>query len=244
MATPGTSKWREENWPSCNKVVGTKIEDWMPGIDLWVATPAVPAFHALADCFKRHNYHVRKAGVYNCRKITGGSVLSSHAFAIAIDVNWDTNPYTNKLVTDMPEAMTDEIQNIRTIEGDRVWRWGGDWDNRPETPHRNYDAMHFEIIATPAQLKAGINRVFVVLPAGQLPTLRVGAEGDAVAQLQERLGLEVSRHFDVLVDDVVRGYQCTRGLKVDGVVGPATWTAILHRLPALEADAIPPGKGR
>ena len=38
--------------------------------------------------------------------------------------------------------MTDEIQAMRTNNGQRVWEWGGSWSS-------NKGAMHFEIDCTP-----------------------------------------------------------------------------------------------
>lgn len=102
----------------------------------------------------------------NCRRITGGSGYSLHAFdpgerfvfwtgvtvtmAVATDVNSLSNPYGRRLVTDMPKPMIDAILAIRTIGGLQVWRWGGYYSN-------NKDAMHFELIVSPAELARGIN---------------------------------------------------------------------------------------
>ena len=59
-----------------------------------VAKPAASAFAALADIMIRHRYAVRPADTdsYNCRTITGGRLKSLHAYGIAVDVNWTTNP--------------------------------------------------------------------------------------------------------------------------------------------------------
>lgn len=125
------------------------------------------AFRALDAVLRRHRYEPRRGvtGAYNCRRITGGVGYSLHAYgpgdlftfwnglristALAVDINWDRNPYGRRLVTDMPRAMVDEILAIRTNAGDQVWRWGGDYAT-------NKDAMHFEIVCTPASLATGI----------------------------------------------------------------------------------------
>ena len=85
----------------------------------------------------------------NCRAITGGRAYSLHAYGIAIDINWQSNPYGPVLVTDMDPAMVAAILSIRTNGGAQVWRWGGSYRG-------NKDGMHFEVVCTPAELATGI----------------------------------------------------------------------------------------
>lgn len=112
----------------------------------------VDALRALNACLVAHDYASRRAdtGAYNCRPITGGSRYSLHAYGIAIDVNWTTNPYGAVLRTDMPPAMIRAVEAIRTNGGAVVWRWGGRYSG-------NKDAMHFEVVASPAELARGID---------------------------------------------------------------------------------------
>lgn len=69
-------------------------------------------------------------------------------------------------------------------------------------------------------------------PASAAPTLRVGARGQAVADLQRRLtaaGFDpggVDGSFGPRTLAAVRAYQAARGLEVDGVVGPQTWGSL------------------
>lgn len=116
-----------------------------------VRAAIVPAVAALNACLKAHNYRTRRAdtGGYNCRKITGGTGYSLHAFGTAIDVNWSSNPYGPRLVTDMPPAMIADIKALRTRNGKQVWRWGGDYSG-------SKDGMHFEVTCSPADLATGI----------------------------------------------------------------------------------------
>jgi len=242
MAARGSSGWRGQHWPSCGDA-DLVTEQFSVGVKLAVARPAREAFHALFDTMAAYGYPVRShvTGCYNCRVITGGSTLSSHAYAIAADVNWDTNPYLRgKLVTDMPKIMRDRILTIKTVDGLRVWRWGGDWDNRPDTPHSVYDPMHWEIIVTPAELEAGIERKRITTRVTGNPTLHMGSRGPSVEDLQRFLGITVDGRFGSQTDAAVKEYQESRGLTVDGWVGPATWTALTNDLPPV--DEFRPGK--
>ena len=111
----------------------------------------VDAVKALNAVLIDWDYRTRRAdtGAYNCRTITGGRSYSLHAYGIAVDLNWNTNPYGRTLVTDMAIGMIEAIEGIRTAGGVQVWRWGGRYSN-------NKDAMHFEVVASPAELARGI----------------------------------------------------------------------------------------
>ncbi len=109
------------------------------------------AFRALNNCLIAHNYKTRAAdtGAYNCRIITGGTGYSLHAYGIAADINWQTNPYGKRLITDMPPVMRSAIKALRTKNGKQIFGWGGDYNT-------NKDAMHWEVVCTPADLATGI----------------------------------------------------------------------------------------
>lgn len=120
----------------------------------------IPAVLQLNAQLKKHNYLTRlnDTGAYKCRTITGGTGYSLHAYGIALDLNWKTNPYGPTLITDMPPAMIADIKAIKTRNGKQVWRWGGNYSG-------NKDAMHFEIIVSPADLATGI-----ATPSPSIPT--------------------------------------------------------------------------
>jgi peptidoglycan hydrolase-like protein with peptidoglycan-binding domain len=71
-----------------------------------------------------------------------------------------------------------------------------------------------------------------LLAAGDQSTLRSGSKGTAVSRLQRSLTAAFGRtvaidgQFGPVTDTAARDYQRTRQLIVDGVVGPATWTAL------------------
>jgi prefoldin subunit 5 len=149
-----TSDMRVAWGPHCT--TGGRLLVTMPvgnqGARITVDSRAVPAFKKLDEIFSRHNYLIRKVdtGAYNCRLITGGTDWSLHAYAIAGDFNWQTNPYGPNLVTDMPPEMIRDIEALRTKRSKKqVFRWGGRYSG-------NKDAMHFELIVTPAELAEGI----------------------------------------------------------------------------------------
>lgn len=139
------------------------------------------AYAALDARLKKYNYVPRSGvtGAYNCRQITGGTSYSLHAYgpgakftfwngltiatSLAVDINWDKNPYGPSLITDMPRGMIDEIEAIRTNNGKQVWRWGGYYTG-------NKDAMHFEIVCAPADLDSGIPGYIVTIPVPSNPS--------------------------------------------------------------------------
>lgn len=147
-----------------------------------VAPPTANAWSALADVLDFHGYAIRTDDTdsFNCRKITGGTALSLHAFGVALDVNWTTNPFretpdqrhvrfSDKATqrqraeevkqhladTDMTPQMITDVLAIRTAGGKRVFEWGGNWKNVK-------DPMHFEIDVAPDELADGIDKASVV----------------------------------------------------------------------------------
>jgi hypothetical protein len=146
-----TSQLRAAWGPAC---AGTKVS-------------LAEAYRHLDICFQRWSYRIRPGvtGAYNCRRITGGTGYSLHAFgpggiftfwtgvrvtmALAVDCNWDRNPYSPRLITDMPLGMINDIVGLRTNNGQQVWGWGGHYG-------KNKDSMHMEVVCSPASLATGI----------------------------------------------------------------------------------------
>ncbi len=152
-----------------------------------VAPETAEVWKAFDAVLTAHGYKVRKkdTDTYANRKIAGTNVLSLHAYGIALDLNWDTNPvkydpkapvrFSGKATqdaraedvrdgiadTDMTRAMIDDILAIRTNDGVRPLEWGGDWKSK-------IDTMHFEIDVTPADLASGVNWA-TVRTEGTLP---------------------------------------------------------------------------
>lgn len=167
MPRRGTEAWRTAEWGEACSTAKTTIA-WIPidptygqhkRVRLTVDRRAVEAFEAMARVIIRHRYVVdpTQTGAYNCRHIGSDPrrPWSSHAWATAVDINWRQNPDGKRLVSDMPKQMVDEICALACVDGTPVFRWGGDWDRDPDTNHTYYDAMHFEVWATPDELAAG-----------------------------------------------------------------------------------------
>lgn len=113
---------------------------------LWEAVAALNAILIAYAYLTR----AEDTGAGNCRPKVSGLGWSMHAFWIALDLNWSTNPYGSRLITDMPAEMVRRICAIRTKNGRQVWNWGGYWRG-------NKDAMHFEVVCSPADLAHGID---------------------------------------------------------------------------------------
>lgn len=224
----GSSQWRYRYWGSPCSPDLVKIAIGNNGAYAWVDSKVAEAFTLLSDVMIRHNYHVRRSdtGGYNCRKIKGTNTWSPHAWATAVDINWRTNPWSRRFVSDMPKDMVDEILNIETVEGLRVFRWGGDWDNRPETDHRYYDAMHFEIHVTPEELARGLKDI-----DREEDMLTFGDQGDDV------------QHVQRLLNEYHNG-DPQKGISTDGVFGNETLGSLNlahEKLDWLQSGVVTPG---
>ncbi len=142
-----------------------------------VAPVTADAWQALAAVMAHHRYAIRTTDTdsYNCRTIKDGTGRSLHSYGIALDVNWQTNPwrdhqgtrpvnFSSKLTqleraedvrvgiadTDMTKEMIESVLRIQTKAGLRVFEWGGGWQTVK-------DCMHFEIDVSPADMSAGID---------------------------------------------------------------------------------------
>lgn len=98
----------------------------------------VDRFTAFLDELVPHlpgGLHAGKCGCYNPASKSSGGGRSFHTYAIAIDVNWDTNPMDGAS-HDNPDRLSRSLCAKYGLE------WGGDW----QSPH---DPMHYEIALSP-----------------------------------------------------------------------------------------------
>jgi peptidoglycan hydrolase-like protein with peptidoglycan-binding domain len=79
-------------------------------------------------------------------------------------------------------------------------------------------------------------------PSDTLPVLRKGDSGVAVVKLQELLPKWIDGDFGSVTDSLVKEFQRSQGLAVDGVVGEATWAALLDEEPPIEPPVPPSGE--
>lgn len=247
-----TQQMREAWAPPC-RAADMIQRPLVPGVWITCERRASEAFAALGYVLQWSGYHIRSGpedtGCYNPRPITGGDAYSLHAYGIALDANATTNPYRrDRLVTDYPPSVVAAVLRIRTNRGVVVFRWGGDFDGDPERPDGVYDAMHWEIQATPAELAAGIDWRTVERPLldprfpSTWPVVIPGDRGPGVAELQRRLHLTSDGVYGPLTKAEVLDYQGSHGLGADGIVGPATWCALLTGQPAIPSHAVGPLK--
>lgn len=241
-----TSELRAAWAPACDPSLMATVE-LVQGVRVECRAAVASAVKALGRVLEAHNYPARAGdtGGYNCRPITAGSGHSLHAYGIALDLNWNTNPYRsdNVLVTDMPRVMVTNILRIRTNGRHQVWGWGGNYRSVK-------DAMHYEIVCAPADLDTGIDWDTVhqatLRPTTphRWPLVQPGDRGPAVEALHALLGIAAPGDsgygiFGPRTEATVRDYQQRRGLEVDGRVGRQTWTALLSGQP--EVAATDPG---
>ncbi len=69
------------------------------------------------------------------------------------------------------------------------------------------------------------------------PFLRIGSVGPHVGAIQEYLGVKPTTVFDVGTEEGVVAFQENAGLYADGIVGPATWSALLRS--GLSTESLP-----
>ncbi|MBM7783993.1 glycoside hydrolase domain-containing protein [Tenggerimyces flavus] len=104
----------------------------------------------------------------------------------------------------------------------------GTFDAATETAVRSFQTSK----SLPVTGVINSNTWTALLSRGSTPTLRSGSSGADVSRLQRSLTSALGRTvgidgaFGPITDQAARDYQSTRGLGVDGIVGPATWGAL------------------
>lgn len=175
---------------------------------------------------------------YAERKVRGGSSLSNHASGTAADFNAPAH-WLGASGTFSGRQVAAIRRILRDLEG--VVRWGGDYSRRK-------DEMHFEINASSARVRAVARKIRAgekpgpsggATPAGGGGTnwksvslgdiLRKGTKGQIVEDLQGVLGLKKDGMFGDDTERGVKAFQKSAGLKEDGEVKDATWTALKRK---------------
>lgn len=147
------------------------------------------------------------------KNIEGTTTKSNHGSGTAGDYNARLHPMGER--NTYSTAKRAEIHQILE-EAHGIFRWGGDYHDRP-------DDMHFEIVASPAAVHAFVSSVkaqerykmTIPLNGFALPTLMTGDDDSKMA------GPDYVHRAQFMLN-----YAVNAGLKVDGVYGPATVNAV------------------
>ncbi|MBB5867866.1 hypothetical protein F4553_001245 [Allocatelliglobosispora scoriae] len=123
-------------WPDCQRSKIVKVR--RGGTEIAVRREISELVAILLEATEVvHGYAIKgdQTGGFNCRAIDGSDDPSNHSWGLAIDLNWDDNPWQNPFRCDLPPALVA-----------MWWRcgffWGGWYHGKPDT-------MHFEYIFRP-----------------------------------------------------------------------------------------------
>lgn len=244
-------------WPSCSGTVGNlaTITFARSGVRVTVHKRIARLVQILADETERRGYLAKlgQTGAMNCRPIAGTKTPSNHSYGLAIDWNWQSNPYSSSKTHTNPQWMYDLWARYGWANGSM---YSGPWD-----------WMHFEQMGTPAQVDAltalaeheilgNPSPTVPIIPPAPVPgtatpivwtketdvILPVLYEGDGkkgtprgnlhwyVLSLQALLSVRgVSKSpaldgvFGPATTAAVKELQTRQKITADGAVGPATW---------------------
>ena len=96
---------------------------------------------------------------------------------------------------------------------------------RKDDPTFEMDAFRLQV-ATIMSGNAPNPSVIPRVDAAGRPTLRRGATGDLVKQIQSKIGVDETGTFDAFTEAEIRQFQRDSGLVPDGIVGPRTWATL------------------
>lgn len=189
----------------------------------------------IAEIRRRYGLSEIKAyGAYNKRYISGTTVWSRHSWALAVDLNAETNPYSYAGETDYPAAARAEIRAMCQRLG---IRWGLDYTGKK-------DAMHFEYEGTVAEA-AALTRVLLLSPVSPAPgqsddrsldvdlidlnkaSTTVSVQGKGIRPLQRLLGVDADGYAGPATKTALGKAQKRLGTAVDYVFGPTTAEKLL-----------------
>lgn len=200
------------------------------GVKVVVRTELAALVKQLLSRTKAMGYtmHAASTGGYNCRYIAGTTTPSNHAYARAVDINWNENPHSYTFRSTIPPKVVKMWMNAG-------FYWGGHY-SKPDTMHFEYVGAKSAIATYYRALTGQPAPSTPVVTETSFPSLSQGsADKKAVTTLQYAL---VARGSKITVDGIfgaktkaaVIAFQKSKGLAADGVVGPKTWPALLPTL--------------
>lgn len=119
--------------------------------------------------------------------------------------------------------------------------------------HRNQIKQKLVCIFKPkllVSISVAVLAITLMLPSPALALLRFGSCNEDVAYVQRKLQRKgyffgrITGYFGPVTEASVRNFQRSRGLKVDGIVGPATLRALKRELKRFDAPSPGPKKER
>lgn len=105
-----------------------------------------------------------------------------------------------------------------------------------------YNAGHY----TTGNLETYVNKVLLYksLFEATRPTLKRGSTGEAVIDLQTRLGIlgyytgKIDGIFGFVTESAVKSFQSDQGLAIDGIVGDTTWFTLDKRISIVKVEEV------
>lgn len=199
------------------------------------STPVHPysrdAWRAFDTVLRHHSFSANSVWAYVCRIITGGRGYSLHAYGIATDVDPSLNRYYTGYPrfdwakTTFTREMVDALYRIKTMDGKRLFMWGGYWISIK-------DYMHWELDVSPTSLATGIDWSTVDgYGMEEIEMLKKGDSGPAVGVFQDALMLweptALPEHgaddgFGDETVEWVKKYQEAAEIPVTGMIGDVT----------------------
>lgn len=226
-------------WPNCNS--GAQAKASGGGISVNCRREIAPLVARALEETRAAGYILKQdqTGAFCCRPIGGTNTASNHSWGLAIDLNWNENPFTRDV--NAHRTITSQVVDIWKRHG---FTWGGDWSGKK-------DFMHMEFIGTVGDAARRVAELgqpqspvpqpvndgkHCQDPSGH-PTLKIGSKGGAVNHLQYFLiksGAKIpgDGDFGHMTDASLQSHQQwlhdtkDSTIVADGICGPKTWQAI------------------
>lgn len=170
---PRSDTWIKTQWRDYECKENLMVSVLVLSNAVHVNAETIGAFTRLAETLRAVGYRASWTGAYNCRSVKDGTAKSLHSYGLALDIDPDCNPWLPKASglirfsgattqsercldvkagradTSFSPAQIAAVESIRTVDGLRVFQWGGRWNSIK-------DSMHFQIDVSPAELDRGI----------------------------------------------------------------------------------------